>query len=381
MKQYQLSLLDKGEGPNATINSQVDKMSLECLSENFSTTRRVQRDATAFCIFPDVNSVKMLSLPTHPQRKGDGGLRAKGYFKVGIRSAVNAKNVDSRSIDQQKPLITVITVVFNGAQTLERSILSVINQTYDNVEYVIVDGGSTDGTLDLIRRYEHAIDYWVSEPDSGIYDAWNKAAGLSLGDWCIFLGADDQLVADDVLEEIHSRDVLSPVNYQLVYGKLQIISPSTGMLLEELGQPWEEMSKEFEFFHPKLPKFPEVLIHCSLLAGKKTFDKAYRIAGDTKFLLGSLASGARIKYMDLPVSKMGLGGVSSDPEKLWATSSEVRRICRELGIKVPISYFAREWIKLFLKVILIRVLPARIYFACVNLFRAISGRAPIWNRS
>lgn len=354
-------------------------MSVECLNQNCSTTRRVQRDAPASP--RGTKSVKMLFLPPHAQRQGEGGLRKKGYFKTGSCSVAEARNIDTRSIARQKPLVTVITVVFNGAETLERTILSVINQTYDNVEYIIIDGGSTDGTLDFIRKHEHAIDYWVSEPDGGIYDAWNKAAGLSLGDWCIFLGADDQLATDDVLEEIYSRDALSQENNQLVYGKLQVISPSTGVLLEELGQPWEEMSKEFEFFHPKLPKFPEVLIHCSLLTGNATFDKAYRIAGDTNFLLRSLVSGAHMLYLDLPVSKMGLGGVSSNPKMLWPASIEVRKICSELRIKVPISYFAKEWVKLFLKIILIRILPARIYFACVNIVRSISGRAPIWNRS
>ena len=72
------------------------------------------------------------------------------------------------------PLITVITVVFNGVETLEETIKSIINQIYPNVEYIIIDGGSTDGTIDIIKKYEDSIDYWVSEPDKGIYDAMNK---------------------------------------------------------------------------------------------------------------------------------------------------------------------------------------------------------------
>ncbi|MCX7738944.1 MAG: glycosyltransferase [Hydrogenothermaceae bacterium] len=88
------------------------------------------------------------------------------------------------------PLITVITVVFNGEKYLEETIQSVINQTYPNVEYIIIDGGSADKTLDLINKYERYIDYWVSEKDKGIY-AWNKVLTLSFGHWLSFLGSDD----------------------------------------------------------------------------------------------------------------------------------------------------------------------------------------------
>lgn len=128
--------------------------------------------------------------------KCEGGLRSKGYFKI---------NFDD------KPLITVITVVFNGEKYLEETIQSVINQTYDNVEYIIIDGGSVDGTLEVIRKYEEAIDYWVSEPDMGIYDAMNKGVKLASGDWLLFLGSDDLLICDIkslVHRYFHDRDNL-----------------------------------------------------------------------------------------------------------------------------------------------------------------------------
>jgi glycosyltransferase involved in cell wall biosynthesis len=102
-----------------------------------------------------------------------GGLRANGITK---RSQENM------------PLIAVITVVRNGEKTLEQTILSAINQTYTNVEYIVVDGASTDGTLDIIRKYDDRIGYWVSEPDEGIYDAMNKGIDLATGEWINFRG-------------------------------------------------------------------------------------------------------------------------------------------------------------------------------------------------
>jgi glycosyltransferase involved in cell wall biosynthesis len=119
-----------------------------------------------------------LFIPPHPYRQGEGGLRTKRYFKQSL---------------PDKPLISVITVVFNGEKHLKETIKSVLNQTYDNVEYIIIDGGSTDRTLDIISEYNEQIDYWVSEPDVGIYDAMNKAAKIAYGDWLLFIGADDVL--------------------------------------------------------------------------------------------------------------------------------------------------------------------------------------------
>lgn len=105
-----------------------------------------------------------------------GGLRTKGIKKYSIPG---------------NPLISVITVVFNGDKFLEQTILSVINQTYANVEYIIIDGASTDGTYDIIKKYDDRIDYWISEADSGIYDAMNKGIALAQGELIGIINSDD----------------------------------------------------------------------------------------------------------------------------------------------------------------------------------------------
>jgi glycosyltransferase involved in cell wall biosynthesis len=105
-----------------------------------------------------------------------GGLRNKGFKRHSI---------------QTKPLISVITTVFNAASSLEATINSVLNQKYDNIEYIIIDGHSNDGSVDIIKKYQNSIDYWISEKDGGIYEAMNKGVHLATGDWIYFLGADD----------------------------------------------------------------------------------------------------------------------------------------------------------------------------------------------
>jgi Glycosyl transferase family 2 len=106
----------------------------------------------------------------------EGGLRTKGINKIG-------------TID--RPLISIITVVFNGEEKLEQTIQSVIAQDYDNIEYIIIDGRSTDRSTEIIQKYEHRIDYWKSELDAGIYDAMNKGIDLATGQWLNFMNCGD----------------------------------------------------------------------------------------------------------------------------------------------------------------------------------------------
>ncbi|MCF0058312.1 glycosyltransferase family 2 protein [Dyadobacter sp. CY356] len=104
--------------------------------------------------------------------------------------------------DTSTPLVSIVTVVYNAIATLDNTLKSVINQSYPNIEYIIIDGGSTDGTLDLLDKYKEFIARVVSESDNGIFDAMNKGQKFAQGDWLIFLGADDLLLSPTIIEEV-----------------------------------------------------------------------------------------------------------------------------------------------------------------------------------
>jgi len=178
-----------------------------CLDPAHSTTRSVTEKVPELQRQPFEEFKFRLILPKTETRQGEGGLRIQGYFKANL---------------EDEPLITVFTVVFNGEQFLEATILSVLDQTYDNVEYIIVDGGSTDGTLDIIRKYEHCIDYWVSEKDNGIYDAFNKAVCLSSGAYYLVLGSDDILFPGAIEKLINSDYRIKKIEVDFVVSAIYL---------------------------------------------------------------------------------------------------------------------------------------------------------------
>jgi glycosyltransferase involved in cell wall biosynthesis len=157
---------------------------MDTIVANYATTRLLTEVKPDVNPAPDSLVARRMVLDANPQRLGEGGLRTKGLFKTA---------------QPGQPLVSILTVVFNSARFFEQTILSILSQDYDNLEFIIIDGGSTDGTLEIIRKYEHAINYWVSEPDSGISDAFNKAVALAAGDYLNFQGASDYLISDSVV--------------------------------------------------------------------------------------------------------------------------------------------------------------------------------------
>jgi glycosyltransferase involved in cell wall biosynthesis len=123
-----------------------------------------------------------------------------------------------------QPRISVVTVTYNAARWLEGTVLSVLNQSYPHLEYIIIDGASTDGTTDIIRQYEAGISYWASEPDNGLYDAMNKGIGQATGDYLWFINAGDKIETADTVQQMVARLRKRKSLPDIVYGETTVIN-------------------------------------------------------------------------------------------------------------------------------------------------------------
>ena len=259
-----------------------------------------------------------------------GGRRSRGHRAAGTA---------------EYPLVSVVTVVHNRVSQIETTILGVLEQSYPHVEYIVIDGGSTDGTVDVIRRYDDRIDYWVSEPDSGIYDAMNKAIDLVLDPdaYVLFANSDDRLYANDAL----ARLVAGGKGADLVYGRMVL---SDGEVSTVHGREVE--LKDLA---------GETLCHPATLTRRKVFDEVgkfdttFRIAADYDFLVRCFAHPVTTRFVPEVVSRMAMGGVSEDQyilscrERKRVVRTRFRSLTRLVGVwrvnlyDIP-RHAARDWL-------------------------------------
>lgn len=184
-----------------------------------------------------------------------------------------------------KKLITIVTVSYNAVTTIEETILSVLNQTYSNVEYIIIDGGSTDGTVDIIKKYESRLSYWKSEPDKGIYDAMNKAIDVATGYWINFMNSGDLFSSNTVLDYIFEHDY---EDTDVIYGD-RISQYSFGKYYHKASD-LNKFEKYFPIFHQS------TFIKVDIIK-KYKFDLKYRICADYNQLYSIYKKGYSFLYL------------------------------------------------------------------------------------
>jgi glycosyltransferase involved in cell wall biosynthesis len=223
-----------------------------------------------------------------------GGLRTKGITKQS---------------QPDMPLITVVTVVRNGEKTLEQTMLSVINQTYPNVEYIVVDGASTDGTLDIIKKYEDRIDYWLSDPDEGIYYAMNKGIDLATGEWINFMNSGDSFYENKTIELIVQHIVKNDNNIAVFYGKSQVYFDS-GINIRKPRKMIHGKMERMEFDHQS--SFTKTSILMS-----RHFDTKYKLSSDYDLFRYLYFHNSTFKYIPLIFAKYNAidGASISNPLK------------------------------------------------------------------
>jgi glycosyltransferase involved in cell wall biosynthesis len=270
------------------------------LSPEYSTTRRL--------IYRDIGDQQ--DDPTFKIKLEQGligGLRSKGYYK---KSQAN------------QPLISVITVVLNRRELVANAIKSLLGQSYDNIEYIIIDGLSTDGTLDVIRGYDQNIDYWISEPDRGLYEAMNKGIQASTGEWILVLNSDDILLESNILKDV--SEYLRSTNADIVHGNMNVRYPN-GRMRTNIPLNIRYLKKKMCLNHGSC------FIRRSVYL-KKLYDTSYRIAADYDFLLWAYLRGYKFEYINkniIEYSSLGLTGTPNygdfESYRIWKSYFGIKK--------------------------------------------------------
>jgi glycosyltransferase involved in cell wall biosynthesis len=309
-----------------------------------------------------------LFLPQGEGPRREGGLRVKGFFKHSyklvngqwyisdyegqlipvndktqkrIRQCVIKLSMDRHEIIEL-PLITVVTVVLNGEKYLDETIQSVINQTYPNVEYIIIDGGSTDGTLDIIRKYENDIDYWISENDKGIYDAMNKGIKLASGKWIGFINCGD-FYEISAIETIAKRILFGNCEFDVIIGACTYISSD---------------KKPIYIHIPRGKTRCSIIPHPSTFTRREVFLKSglyrtdFKIVSDEYFYLIQ-AKDARKFFIEENLSFMREGGISTSSD--LSILKELFILYRECGLSVLHASF-KAFLRPIIRILLTKFL-------------------------
>jgi glycosyltransferase involved in cell wall biosynthesis len=217
--------------------------------------------------------------------------------------------------------VSILTVTFNSEKYLEDTLLSIFSQSYRNIESIVIDGNSTDGTLSILQKYQNKITY-ISEPDSGIYDAMNKGIELATGDIIGILNSDDVLYDRKIINNVvnsFSSDL------DCVYGNVILVNEANKIVRNYSVAKFK--LKDFEFGH--MPPHPSFYVRKEAFQKYGRYNTSFRISSDYDLLLRFLyIHKLRSKYLDFILVKMRDGGISSSLKNKWLLNKEIILSCR-----------------------------------------------------
>lgn len=249
------------------------------------------------------------------------------------------------------PLITVITVSYNAVDTIEETILSVIHQTYANIEYLIIDGGSTDGTTAIINKYRDRISCTISEPDRGIYDAMNKGISMASGEWVNFMNSGDLFYRADIIRLV--ADYLVNGDADVVYGDA-IYTCSWGKM-KQTAQDIGKIDRHLPFCHQSS------FVKTQLLKERK-YDTRYRICADYDFFYRVYRAGHKFAYVPITIAVYEAeNGLSAQKfTRLKQENAAVRGIENTINWKIK---FKLIQFSAFFRALVKRMLPDSVLFS------------------
>ena len=201
-----------------------------------------------------------------------------------------------------KPTLSIITIVYNNVRDIERTMLSVLNQSYQNIEYIVVDGASTDGTLEIIQRYQDRLSKVLSEKDAGIYDAMNKGLTLASGDYVLFMNSGDELYAPDTVENVFS----TALNADIYYGETEMYNEAW----QSIGKRRHSVPENFTW---KSFRYGMTISHQAIYIRRsltEPYDRKYQLSADIDWILTAAKKAKTSVKVSGYVAKYLVGGMS-----------------------------------------------------------------------
>ena len=274
-------------------------------------------------------------------------------------------------------MISFVVAVYNAADTLAQCLDSVIAQNCQDFELLVIDGGSSDGSLDVLHERASQIAYWTSDADQGVYDAWNKALPHVRGEWVSFLGADDYLWSNDVVGALIEQLKNLSAHVCIAYGQIVLLDKG-GNPMFALGDPWE--SVESQFIKQMCLPHPAVMHRRSVFETYGEFDTSFRIAGDYEFLLRTITANRPHYLGELLVTAMRPGGLSTNPANTIMGLREAHRALAKHGYPVAWLSQCMAWARVYLRLLANRWLGPRLTPTVLDWGRRLRGLPPYWTK-
>jgi len=233
-----------------------------------------------------------------------------------------------------KGRVSIVTVTYNAEAYLEKTIQSIIMQSYPDIEYIVIDGGSTDGTVGIIKKYQKEIAHWVSESDNGIYDAMNKGIAQASGEWINFMNAGDGFIETKTVEMVLDK---IPKETELVYGNTRFVNESGEELYIQKGKNVKDfLWKGIGFNHNSL-------FSKTALMKEHPFNTFYKIVADSEFLIWAQRQKKSFYYLDKLINYFMTGGISHNQSALrlverWKLVSDYKMKDQK---SIDLHYFSR----------------------------------------
>lgn len=280
------------------------------LDNKYSTTHLLVKETPKFENDKNAKFKSTFFYSSTDKKIKSGGLRCQGFFKKSF---------------PDKPLFTMITGTYNSEKYLEETIQSVINQSYKNVEYIIIDGASTDRTLDIVKRYDNKIDYWISEKDKGIYNAMNKGVSLASGDIIGIINSDDWLESY-AIEEVVDVSKKIPEKDFVIHGKIAIYDSENNFL--GIHSP-KKIPGYYLFSTPF--KHPAMFVSKQLYNRVGLYDESIGLAADYDMMLRIIADKNCNVFLNKVLTNVRKVGISTGGNSRSSNRDLIKIIKRNTG--------------------------------------------------